>query len=137
MPRRGVDDAASEAYVHGIDAAISDQLAGKAPVRPQSKVTLKFGITTAKIALPTSMAGWTGHTNVGHDHAWSIHDLAHHSYTQHPTALTEVLQASHEEHHQRRPVLRAIYRRSSNGTPRLVRRQRRKRRAGILPSHPR
>jgi hypothetical protein len=52
MPRRGVDAAASEAYVLGIDAAISGQLER---LLGDPKVT--SGITRAEIALPTSMGG--------------------------------------------------------------------------------
>ena len=52
MPRRGVEDAASEAYVRGIDAAISDQLA-----RLLGDPKVKSGITRAEIALPTCMGG--------------------------------------------------------------------------------
>jgi hypothetical protein len=52
MPRRGVEDAAAEAYVRGIDAAISDQLE-----RLLGDPKVKSGITRAEIALPTSMGG--------------------------------------------------------------------------------
>ena len=52
MPRRGVEDAAAEAYVRGIDAAISDQLE-----RLLGDPSVKSGIKRAEIALPTSMGG--------------------------------------------------------------------------------
>ena len=54
MPRRGVEDAASEAYVCGIDAAISDQLE-----RLLGDPKVKPGLTRDEIALPThAWVGW-------------------------------------------------------------------------------
>jgi hypothetical protein len=50
--RRGVDDAAAEAYVRGVDAATSGQLK-----RLLGDTTVKSGVTRAKIALPTTMGG--------------------------------------------------------------------------------
>ena len=52
MPRRGVIDEAVEAYVRGIDAAISDELA-----RLLGDEKVKKGIGRAEISLPTSMGG--------------------------------------------------------------------------------